>query len=124
MPPLFALLADPAKYDAYSFQLGIAKTDDGGGVCLVCGKRFTAFRNCKAHYAEKHEEASGEIFRCHICGKEFTIARYRSVHLSTIHGISAKMLKASSVPQSRPVRWRNVPLPQPPAFEPEHPEPE
>lgn len=71
-----------------SENMGIAKTEEGA-ICLTCGKEFTSFGSCRAHYKEQHcEKASSLTFPCHVCGKVFAVGRYRKDHVYRVHGIS------------------------------------
>lgn len=70
-------------------QAALVRTPPSGGLCLLCGKKFTSFGNANRHFKEKHGDSNGRHHVCHLCGSGFTLLRYLLNHQRIVHGLTA-----------------------------------
>jgi uncharacterized Zn-finger protein len=78
-------------------RYGVAKIDEFGGKCLVCGRSFTLFSNAKRHFRLVHLEE--QSYECHICQKFYKGELGLRQHLRHTHGIYQGMVKDMQIPQ-------------------------
>ena len=72
-------------------ELQIAKTDSGGGICLVCNVSFSQYGNCKVHFIKKHgEDGTGDL-HCLMCQAQFKFSSSFKEHMSGNHGINGNL---------------------------------
>merc|ERR1719266_47529 len=75
-------------------SLQISKTGDGG-LCLVCGKTFSLFSNCKVHFMNTHAEDGNGHHICIVCRTRFNFeANFRN-HMKRKHNLTGNLKKTA-----------------------------
>ena len=70
---------------------GLVILDEGGVMCITCGKVLSTVTNGNRHVREKHRP--NQRAQCRICKKDFKHYRVLDNHYKINHGVSAKQMK-------------------------------
>merc|ERR1712150_156726 len=68
----------------------ISKTEHGG-LCLVCGKTFSQFGNCRTHFMAVHGEDGTGHHICVVCGSRFNFEVNFKSHMKGKHKLTGKL---------------------------------
>merc|ERR1712223_1716943 len=70
-------------YPTHDYGGMIAKTGNGGGVCLKCCKQYQHYSSCKTHFAEKHLNNCLDKSKSHPIMGRFNPGKYGPQQVST-----------------------------------------
>jgi len=86
-----SLSANSSKHSGID-SLPISKTPNGGGLCELCGRWFSAFPNCKRHFMQLHAESYRQKdIVCIVCKEAFAFDENLSAHMKKTHNITGKV---------------------------------
>ena len=72
-------------------EVQIAKTESGGGICLICNQSFSQYGNCKVHFIKKHgEDGTGDL-HCLMCQARFKFNSNFKEHMVGKHGLAVNL---------------------------------
>ena len=70
---------------------GLIKLDEGGVMCITCGKVCKEVWIGKRHVREIHRPI--QQAQCRICNKFYKNERLRDHHYKSVHGVPARQMK-------------------------------
>ena len=70
---------------------GLVVLDQGGVMCITCGKVLTTVSTGNRHVREKHRP--NQQAQCRICKQSYKNDRVLGNHYKMAHGVSAKQMK-------------------------------
>lgn len=72
-------------------EIRVARTEDGGAICLDCGTSYSRLDNCRVHFMKKHAEDGTGNHLCVVCGLRFNFRVNYSEHMKIKHKLSGNI---------------------------------